>query len=215
MFKKKDKKIESENKNIKKIDKKVKNKKVSKNALWIKKTINLYEDIFKLLETTRILKTKELQLLLEDKEKWYIYTDIEDFLDDINKIFWEEKENEILTKIFKEHLGYNVELDSWIIEPDFVILNLFKKENPDSLLSTEKKKILEWKILPLKISQNKKINKLVFVSRNPWIPKNLLNTFKSIIDKEKILDGEIIIVNKSTFNNVIMKLQDEKYDIFL
>jgi len=203
-------------KNIIKKDTNTKKKdKVNKNVLGRTNNINFFNDIISKLDAFNIIGNKELRILLEDKEEGFVYNDLESFLDDIISKFGEEKELNILKTLFNWEFEYQIETKTWVLQPLLLILDLFNKDNPKSLPKEKRDIIFKSKILPIKIIVENKIKKLVFISRTPIITNNFLWIFKDIIEQEKIIDWEIIIVSKAVYEEIESKLQNEEYEIYL
>ena len=192
-----------------------KKEKINKNVLGRTNNINFFNDIISKLDAFNIIWNKELRILLENKEEGFVYKNLEEFLDDVITNFWEEKEISIIKTLFNWEFEYQIETKTWILQPLLLILDLFNKDNPKSLPKEKREIIFKSKILPIKIITENKIKKLVFISRTPVIPNNFLWIFKDIIEQEKIIDWEIIVVSKSVYEEIESKLQNEEYELYL
>lgn len=200
--------IDSNNNISKKEVKKQDNKK--SNVLGAKNTLNFNEFLEKLVNKG-IITTQDLKILLNNKVDWFYYKSILEFLDDIIKEFWKEKEKEILENYFHMDLWYKIQLSASTLTPSTTILDLFNVNWTKSLTQETIDNIFKSWILPIQINSENKINSLTVISRTPELPNNILNIFKDIIDKKQILDMEFILVNKDSYNEVITQLEDNEY----
>jgi len=192
-----------------------KDKKETKTELWPKNKINFKNDIIEELSNRQIITWKELKEILTRKKNWVKYEKLIDFLDDVIEIFWTEKENEILDLFFADkninNMWYNVIKKSDSINISTTLLDLFNTNSTSSLLQKEIDDILNSWTIPIQIINENKVNKIVIISRSIEIPKNLLNIYKPIIEKKKILDMSFILVNKQTFEDLKNQLINTEF----
>lgn len=196
--------------NITKSEKQNKVSNVKWNLLWAKNSLNFNEFGEKLVNKG-IITTNDLKILLDNKPDWFFYKSIISFLDDIILFFWKEKESEILENYFHLELWYNIQLSANTLTPSTTILDLFNINWTKSFTQEIIDNIFKIWILPIQINSENKINSLTVISRSPELPNNLLSVFKDLIDKKQILDMEFILVNKDTYNEVIIQLEDNEY----
>ena len=197
------------------ITKKWKVKKSDRIELWAKNSINLFKWIIEVLVNKQILTSNDFKVLLERKEDGFYYKTILELLNDILDVFWTKKEKEVLESFFQLDLQYKLHLTSWLLTPSTTILDLFNTSWIGSLSQESIDNIFNANILPIQINLENKINSLTIISRTPEIPNNLLEIFKEIIDKKKIMDMEFILVNKSTYEDIFHQLDNDEYSYSL
>lgn len=197
----------------------IKNKKKNKDKwkISLSKKINFYEDFLKHLEILKIFNAKDFNKLLEDKPKDFKYNSIKEFLDDVIIKFWEEKEDQILREIFNWIHGYQVNFEqNDEIRIDLVLRNYLDENSTTNIGKDKIQKIIDSWIIPVSLHMKDKIKKMIFISRTPEISQgDILSLFNDIIKKERILDGELILVPKRLLEFTLNDLLVKEVDILL